>query len=565
MRRDEWPRRETEGGRVVLALVLGLALLAGGAYVAAYLAAGDKVPVGTTIAGVDIGGHGPEAAAQVLREGLSQRASTPFTVVINGRSQQVRPEQVGLAVDYDASVRKAGGERSWRPSHLWGYFTDGGTYRPVVTLDQTRLARLLRRLDVTDGRTPTDGGVVFGHHSFTVRPPRSGYTIDPRSAGAAFWNAYLTDSPSVELRLSPVAPAIDGTAVHHFVRRFANPALASPVELRLGSAQLRLSPSDYAHLLVARRVGNRLRPAVRAGPLMQLARSDLAADTRDRPRPATVTLRHGRPHVVPSRPGVRFRPKDVGAALLQAIASPRRTARVRSTPARASFSTRDARRLGIRERLASYSVGLGPAHGEAVARAARALDGAVVLPGHTLSLRARLGTAVPRGHSADVVATALFNAAWLGGLQVSSHVAAASYAGSVPVGRDASLRDGSDLSVRDDSRYGVLVAASSSGGRLTVTLWSTRRWTVTSHAGPRRHVVRAARHVDGSAGCTPRQGRDGFDVTVTRSLVQQGESDRTTSFTVHYAPRAAVVCRHDRHHHHHHHHHHGHHRHHRRV
>ena len=64
-------------------LVLGLALLAGGCYTAAYLAASNKVPVHTRVAGVDIGGHSPTAAATVLRDGLAGRARTPFTVVVN--------------------------------------------------------------------------------------------------------------------------------------------------------------------------------------------------------------------------------------------------------------------------------------------------------------------------------------------------------------------------------------------------------------------------------------------------------------------------------------------------
>ena len=71
------------------------------------------MPVGTQVAGVDIGGHDQSSAVQVLRDGLAARADTPFTVVINGRTQQVLPSQVGLSVDYDASVRKAGAARSW--------------------------------------------------------------------------------------------------------------------------------------------------------------------------------------------------------------------------------------------------------------------------------------------------------------------------------------------------------------------------------------------------------------------------------------------------------------------
>jgi vancomycin resistance protein YoaR len=550
-RRDDRPGRESEGGRVVLALVLGLGLLAGGGYFAAYLAAGDKVPVGTTIAGVDIGGRDPSSAMQALRDGLVDRADAPFTVVVNGRAQQIRPSEVGLNVDYTASVRAAGAERSWRPSRLWRYFTAGSSYDPVVSLDQDRLGGLLQRLDVSDGRTAADGSVVFRHGTFIVRPPRPGLVLDPRVAGTAFWNAYLSDAPSVQLRMAPTAPTIDAAAIDRFVKHFANPAMASPVELHFGPATLHLAPSAYSDLLAAQRVGDRLRPRVREQPLFRMTQSQLVGAPIERPEPATVALVDGRPQVVKARPGMRFTPGDTASALLRAIASPQRSARVHPTVARAAFTNADARRLGIRRQLATYTVHVPRgSYGARLSAAVSRLDGTVLKPGQTLSLRGRLGGRTPSGSAGDSLATALFNAAWLGGLQVSSHAVGAAYDRRAPVGRDASLRDGRDLAFVDNTRYGVLVTVTTSGRSVAATLWSTPRWTVTSSHGARRHVVTAGRDVVRTTSCTPREGRDGFDVTVTRTFARGGDVDRTSSYTATYAPRDAVVCK-ARHRHHH--------------
>jgi vancomycin resistance protein YoaR len=543
-RRDDRPGPEREGGRVVLVLVLGLALLAGGAYAAAYLAAGDKVPVGTRIAGVDIGGHDPSSAMQMLRDGLAARANRPFTVVINGRTQQISPSDVGLGVDYAASVGKAGADRSWRPSRLWSYFTAGSAYDPVVTLDQDRLEALIRRLDASDGRPATDGSVVFRHGTFVVRPPRAGLTLDPRVAGTAFWNAYLSDATSVQLRMAPVTPAIDAAAIDRFVRRFANPAVASAVELRFGPASVHLAPSSYADLLVARRVGDRLRLQVRTRALFRETRSQLVGAPADRPTPASVALVDGRPQVVHAKPGVTFKPRDVSAALLRAIASARRTARVHPTRALASFTDADARALGIRQQVSRFTVRVPRgSQGAFVADAAHGLDGTVLKPGRGLSLRGVLGGRTPPRAGGDALATAVFNAAWLGGLRVTSHEVGATYAGSAPVGRDASLHAGGDVAFTDDTKYGVLVSTTIRGRSLTVALWSTPRWTVSSSHGPRRHVVAAGRRVVRGAGCTPRPGRDGFEITVTRTFARGGEADHSSSYTVTYAPRDAVVCK----------------------
>ena len=534
---------------MVLALVLGLGLLAGGAYTAAYLVAGDNVPLGTTVGGVDIGGKSPSSAMQALRDGLAGRAGTPFTVTINGRTQQVAPSQAGLAVDYAASVRTAGAERSWRPSRLWSYYTAGRSSNPVVTLDRDRLATLLQRLDHSNGRPARDGSVVFRRQTFTVRPPRPGLVLDPGAAGTAFRDAYLADDPAVPLRMSQTAPTIDAAAIQRFVRRFANPAMAAAVELHFGGATLHLPPAAYGELLGARRVGHRLQPTVRTRPLSRIAHHQLIGAAIGRPKPATVALVGDRPQVVSAQPGVTYGAHDIGVALMRAIASPDRTARVRPTPAEASFTDADARQLGIGQQLSQFTVDVpGGRRGDVVASAVQRLDGAVLKPRRSLSLRDLLGGATPAGKTGDALATALFNAAWLGGMRITSHASPRSYDATAPVGRGASLRAGHDLAFTDDTPYGVLVSAvtgpgtPSHTGSLTVTLWSTARWAITSSAGSRTDVVAAGRVVRREKGCTPRDGRDGFQVTVTRTFRRAGAVDQTSSYTVSYAPVDAVVC-----------------------
>ena len=149
--------------------------------------------------------------------------------------------------------------------------------------------------------------------------------------------------------------------------------------------------------------------------------------------------------------------------------------------------------------------------------AAARLDGTVLHPGDSLSLRDRLGAALPDGQAADALATATFNAAWLGGLRIASHATHATYPGqgstAGPLGRDATLRQGQDLAFLDDTRYGVLVSvafdapAARRAGSLTVTLWSTPRWTVTSAHDTPTDVVPAGRVVGHGRGCVAQRRR----------------------------------------------------------
>jgi hypothetical protein len=259
---------------------------------------------------------------------------------------------------------------------------------------------------------------------------------------------------------------------------------------------------------------------------------------------------------VRSEPGLAYAPSAIRRALLGAIASDRRTARVHAHVAEASFSDADARRLGITRRLASFSVDLPAGMSTGRLSAARArLDGVVLHPHDSLSLRSRLGSAVPGGQAADALATATFNAVWLGGLRVGSHATHTTSPGqdssTGPLGRDATLRQGQDLAFTDDSPYGVLVSVdlraptAHRNGSLTVTLWSTPRWAVTSAHDTPADVVPAGRVVVHGQGCVAKAGAQGFRVTVTRTLARpgSGEPDRSDSYTARYQPRPAVVCR----------------------
>ena len=107
------------------------------AWVAAYLVAGDKVPRGTTVAGVAIGGLSEDEAAQRLEEELGGRADRALEVTVDDRTAEVSPEEAGMSVDYAASAAEAGARKSWSPAWLWRYATGGDEVDPWSTSTRT--------------------------------------------------------------------------------------------------------------------------------------------------------------------------------------------------------------------------------------------------------------------------------------------------------------------------------------------------------------------------------------------------------------------------------------------
>jgi hypothetical protein len=141
-----------------------------------------------------------------------------------------------------------------------------------------------------------------------------------------------------------------------------------------------------------------------------------------------------------------------------------------------------------------------------------------------------------------VVASTLYSAAFAAGLEVDERTSLPTYRSDFALGIDARVDGGHTLRLRDNTPYGVLVDVGVGTGKVTVRLWSTRHWDVTTSTGPRRHVVPSPVRYDDTAGCRPTTGTDGFSVTVTRVLRHDGEVADRNAFTSRYHPTGTVVC-----------------------
>ena len=565
------PVRERSGGRVVVVLVLVLALLAGGGYAAAYAFAGDRVPRGTTVAGVDVGGLTRAEAEVALEDGLRQRAEQPIVVDLGDQTTRLDPVAAGLSVDYPGSVAEAGGRRSWEPQALWDYYTGGNDLDALVRVDDTRMAAAVNRLEKQLGATAVDGAIRFTNNATTrVTQPKPGQGLTFETTRDILRAAYLDDTPAT-LALSPVTPDIDDGDIRTALDSFANPALAGSVVLRFGQREKRLQPAQYAPLLRLVPSGGVLVPRVdRQGLAALVADATRAAGPVD----ATIRLVDGRPQVVPAKPGSSYRPAQIASALLRVLPrtnDKRRTIEVKATEQQADVTTRDARRLGVKEKVSEFTTYFPYAEYRNVnlGQAADYVDGTLLEPGETFSLNDTTGErTVANGFTEGTIisdgvfvedlgggvsqmATTLFNAMFFAGLEDVEHRAHSLYIDRYPVGREATVVFGSlDLSFRNDTKHGVLINADvtpstpSSQGVVTVRMYSTKVWDITSQASDRYAYVQPGMRRLRTPGCAPNTGFPGFQIDVTRVFRRAGQQKvvRREKFHTDYDAGDTVIC-----------------------
>lgn len=568
---DERPR-ERAGAKIVLWLLLALVLLFGGLYVAAHVVAGDKVPRGTTVSGVSIGGHPQAEAAQRLQAGLADRASRPIQATVDGTETAIEPAETGLDVNYDASVAEAGGEKSWDPVRLWNYFTGGDSLEAVLDVDEEAYGALLAGLDEEHGTTAKDGGIAFEGGRIKKTDPVEGAALDPSDTLASLKTAYLQDDPDVlALATTKVVPQIDAADVQQAMDDFASHAVASPVVLSFDGSTVKLFPKDYTAALSLKPVDGELVPQLDADTLFEVVDSKI---TTGAPVDATVAFVDGKPKVVPAKSGVTYEKAQLEGGFLELVAKPqdKRTFELDAKVAKPDFTTKDARALKVQGKVATFTTNYPHADYRNVnlGRAAELINGTLLKPGETFSLNGTVGerteaNGFTRGYiisdgvlvqdlggGVSQMATTLFNAMFFAGLEDVEHKPHSFYIDRYPVGREATVAWGSvDLRFKNDTPYGVLISTrvtpSTPGtyGAVTASMYSTKYWKVTTSTGNRYNFTSAQTRKIDSLKCHANSGYGGFDIDVKRYLAPVGSNNqksRTETFSTTYTPSDTVIC-----------------------
>lgn len=570
-------KRERPGGRIVAIVVAVLVLLAGGGYAAAYVVAGDKVPQGTTISGVDVGGLDRDVAIEKLEEAFAPRESVPIALSVasssgeTGNGETVTPADLGMSVDAEASVDAAGAGASWLPGRQWDYFTGGDDVDAVVVVDEDLLDAKLTELSDGLGTPPTDGQVLFTRSGVRTTAAVPGQAVDPDFARGALTEAFLEGDDAVALEMGMAEPDIDDADVAEGVESFANPAMANAVTLVFGENEIRLRPRTFYRALSMEAQDSELVPVVDEDVLAQLV-GDATSDGE--PVDATFRIVRGKPRVVPAKPGVSFDPAEVAEVFEGLLAQPedQRRGEVEAEVVDADFTTADARALKVVEKVGEFTTYYPHAdyRNVNIGRAAVLVDGTLLKPGDEFSLNETVGERTREngftegyiisngilkldlGGGVSQMATTLFNAMFFSGLEDIEHKPHSFYIDRYPVGREATVAWPTvDLRFRNDTDYGVFIRATvtpstySSQGVVTVQMFSTKIWDIESRTSERYNYRAPATRTLTTDDCEPHTGYSGFDVDVTRIFRVHGESavDHTEKFHTAYTPSDSVVCK----------------------
>ncbi len=540
-------------------------LLTMSAGVTTYAYAGE-VPRGTVVLGVDLGGMTRAEAVGTLRAGVARQAAqlaAPVSVKVGEQTAQIRPADVGLAVDVEASVAAAVRDSPGPISRLFG----SRVLHPVATVDPDRLHAALAGPAGRIGKAMTMPAITFTGTTPTPVYPRSGRGLDADRSAEALRAGWPGREP-VTVPLVELRPVTTAEEVDRLLAEFARPAVAAPVTVATPRGALTIPPAVVAAslLLTADKAGRitprvdekKLRAAL-AGPLAKLETP---------PKDATVSAGRGKPRVVEGVQGQLLDTAALSRDLL--VVLPRTDGRqlsgtLRTVPPKTTAA--DLAKLGITERVSTFTTTFtkGPSYprNRNIILAAREVDGAVLKPGQTFSLNGHTGERsyaqgyqdapviiggklVPAvGGGISQFTTTLFNAAYYAGLEDVHHRPHPYwYSRYPPVIESTIFYPSLDLKFRNNTRHGVLIDTSYTGSSITVSMWSTKVYdSVTTVWSARRNPTKPpTTYLEPGPKCIATEGIDGFTQDAWRVFRQGGREIRREKFSWRYDPQPHYLC-----------------------
>ncbi|WP_149824469.1 VanW family protein [Streptomyces tailanensis] len=550
------------------ALSVGL----GGLYLAGLLLTGGEIETGTTVRGVDIGGLSRAEATAKLERQWAETGSRKLTVKVGDRTGTVVARQAGLGFDAGRTVDQAVRTGSDPVSVIGGFFRSGGAVEPVVRVDEDTARDTLGKLAKTLDQKVRDGAVSFADGQVEEVAPRRGYAMDVNAAVDTLRTTFLHGAAGsvTALPTDETEPKVSAEEVRRAVREFARPAVSAPVTLTAGDTRFTIDQAVLGeHLTMRPDDTGRLTPkldgkGLRAAPAVAEPLSNLPTELRN----ATLSLDGDKVMAADdATSAVQVTDKALSEAVLPLLTksgAAARTGEVATRVTQPEVTRENAARLGLTEKMSSFTVNFEPApyRTKNIGRAAELINGSVVMPGETWSFNQTVGerteangfvegimilddqfTKAPGG-GVSAVATTMFNAMFFAGVRPVEYGAHSFYIERYPEGREATVAWGSlDLKFNNDSGNAIYIQAESTDTSVTVTFLGTKKYDeIESVTGPRTNVKEPEKKVSADKKCVPQTPLEGFDVTVERVFHAGGEEVKREPFRTHYTPRDEIVC-----------------------
>ncbi|MEJ7741962.1 MAG: VanW family protein [Nocardioidaceae bacterium] len=575
-KRKTWSRatRRRVGRRKVFWALGGLLVLLAGLYVAGWYFTDSRVPADTSVADLDIGGMTAEQARDAVTSADLTEGSSDIRLTYGSKTFDISAAKIGLSVDAEETVANAGAGRSWNPIRIAETLAGrhGSIVEPVLKWDPDALSSAVSDIADKLEKETVEPAVTFTPQGEAqVTEPRVGVEVDEAATVRAVVGALRSSNRAVAVVADEVEPAVTSEELGPALAEFEATTM-QPLTIELPGRTRTFPVPKFARAVKLEVRDGELAPLVDSAQLRSGV-AQLVEGVDVAPVDARVSLQEGKPVVIPAVPGVKLDVDELADAIASTLTETgdERVVEVGGSTAKAEFTTKEARALGIDEVVSQFVTYFPYAKYRNInqARAAELISGTVLKPDELFSFNDTVGErtrangfvkgfiisdgvfAEELGGGVSQVVTTTYNAAFFAGLEDVEHKPHSFYIDRYPVGREATVAWPTvDLKFRNDTPHGVLMEAwvepstPSSQGEMHVRMWSTKYWDIEAGASDRYSLTSPATRYDPTDTCVATTGYGGFTVDVYRYFRKAGSSEvvEKESDNVVYTPADTVIC-----------------------
>jgi vancomycin resistance protein YoaR len=491
-------------------LLVSLVLLGGMALGLAFAGSPEKLPAGTTIAGVDVSGLTPGEARTLLARRMERLEDIPVTFTADDRRWRLKPAAIIDETDWAAAVeaarRQGEGFGPVRGLRRLGMRVFGTDIVPRTRVTGSALDYELDQFAAAVDRPGVEPSLRLRGLQPQIVPGRVGRELNrPAAARVVVASLIGLARQPVALPVRVDAPRVTAADLAPAKARVRT-ILSAPVELAYGPGGWRLARWRLATMLRLPSGGS---TAVRIrGPAADRFFAGLRKSV-DRPaKDASFAIGAGNSvRVVPAQRGLVLDETATARAIVAAALQPAdRVARVHVHRQAPAISTREAGAMGITGLVGAYETIYGgePNRLHNVRLVARLIDGKLIGPGASFSFNGATGERDEEkgfleapviingelqtglGGGVCQVSTTVFNAAYEAGLPITARTNHALYISHYPLGRDATVNyPDTDLKFSNDTDHWLLVRTFVGSSSLTVAIYGApQNRRVESEAAP---------------------------------------------------------------------------------
>ncbi|WP_062519775.1 VanW family protein [Demequina silvatica] len=553
-------KRHVGWGRWTLLLIV---LLLVGGYFAAAVYASERVPAGTTVQGVDIGGMTRDEAVAALQPAVKDLNTSPVAITTEDAEASIVPRESGMVAGAGATVDQLL-SFSLAPFDILRAFTGAEREVDVVTVVDTEA--LAEAIEGTREELEVDGedaAVEIASTGASVVPAVDGVAIDPASTADGLGQAWPVET--YEAVIDTKAATVTTADAEAFASELNSATLAGDVRMTGENGAATVSSEQLTRFGSVENRDGTLTYVVDGPSLAAELESAQPSLTSD---PKSASFRFTASHQIittRSKPGRAIAGKRLGPAVAEAAQTAERTGELPYRNTQAAVTSDDLGVSDFKTVVASFDTPLTdePVRTQNLIRGAEKVTGVVVKPDETFSLLDSLAPITEAGgyQPAHIIvdgyltngiggglsqmATTTYNAAYFAGLEDVEHRPHTKWFDRYPAGREATIFVGSlDMRFKNNTPYALVMSSYVTGGRLHVDIWSTKYYTVKTYASNKSNFVEPESVESTRAGCldTP-MGNPGFTITNTREVFLKGDMVDKSSYTWTYSPDNGVTCK----------------------